>query len=658
MPTNLNLKGGGVTRRPGVYGSVDASALDQVALETNVVALVGDWPFLAKATAISISSPRSMIELQPLYEDLALAAKVLYNSALDDRVLGGPSRVILMNVQPTTQAAFVLDDSAGANSIKITSKKYGFTGNQVSTSLAVAGATFTFTFAWNGISEEFQFDGETGMSLSYTGSDAATMTVDYDNTAGLIIAFTSAPKGEGVYTFGTGYDYPFDGQITIDPDTTPTGSQTFTAIIEGTTAAGGTNQSETLTFANSGGGAAQTTVNHFTNVTKITFAETGTQNPAFVISGNSFNLSPSNFANVGAFVDRINDTANFTAVAGSPKTSKIPAGELDDQSAVTIKGATVELKAHQYTIMQKLASSALITPQRVGNLPPVAQATAFLGGGNETTASGTDWDDAFNALRSETPQIVWIDSNDIAIGQKLAAHCKYMAGQGGSECQGWYGQAANQDLATTKSNSAKLNSRFLWGLCYQEVDIIDPAGVVQRKGPEWQALTLAGIQAGTDVGTPLTFKRPNVLEVHENPSMKSDLEANRNLDFGLLFFTKDRLGLRVERSITTYQEDDNPIFSEGSAVESINTSIRDLRNNLQKLVGNPTSTATRGRIRSITINRLRIQVVEEIIKDFILDSVKVDDLGDTFRVSYTVAPVEPLNFIQIEAQVARIPSAG
>jgi len=145
--------------------------------------------------------------------------------------------------------------------------------------------------------------------------------------------------------------------------------------------------------------------------------------------------------------------------------------------------------------------------------------------------------------------------------------------------------------------------------------------------------------------------------VYQASTIKPDTDTDSLLQNGLLFMTRDRLGYRIERSLTTYLTDDNPIWSELSAVESVNTSIRDLRQNLDTLIGDPTRVTTAKVIASITKSRLRTQVASGIIKAFNEQSVTVTDLGDTFRVNYEMAATEPLNFIIVAATVTRIPTS-
>ena len=102
--------------------------------------------------------------------------------------------------------------------------------------------------------------------------------------------------------------------------------------------------------------------------------------------------------------------------------------------------------------------------------------------------------------------------------------------------------------------------------------------------------------------------------------------------------------------------DDNPVFSEVSANESLNTCIRDLRNFVTTKIGDQNVNGTAQLVRSICQTRLRQQVLDGIIKNYDADALQVTDLGDRLRVDARIAVVEPLNFIIINAEVVRTPS--
>ena len=93
-------------------------------------------------------------------------------------------------------------------------------------------------------------------------------------------------------------------------------------------------------------------------------------------------------------------------------------------------------------------------------------------------------------------------------------------------------------------------------------------------------------------------------------------------------------------------------------MESVLTCVRDLRAQLNSMIGTPARAFTASLIKSFAKARLSQQVDLGIIKAFDDKSLGVDDLGDTFRVNVTIAPTEPINFITINLTVDRIPSSA
>jgi hypothetical protein len=99
-------------------------------------------------------------------------------------------------------------------------------------------------------------------------------------------------------------------------------------------------------------------------------------------------------------------------------------------------------------------------------------------------------------------------------------------------------------------------------------------------------------------------------------------------------------------------KDNNPFYTEVSANESINLSIRDLRLFLDTEIGSKSTVAQKDNVQRLTINRLSFQRDSGLILDF--KDVVVRQSGDVLSVVYSVAGVEPLNFITITANVGRI----
>ena len=240
-------------------------------------------------------------------------------------------------------------------------------------------------------------------------------------------------------------------------------------------------------------------------------------------------------------------------------------------------------------------------------------------------------------------------SDSSTIGQALIAHCT-AAALAGYERNGWFGATSNKNLTAMFDDvTSQLNHRHVAAVG-QDIRIVRPDGKSAWVGPKYLAVLCAGMQAGTPIATPLTWKRPSVLDVRGG--WKLNLDAAEAISKGVCTISRDNLGFRIERSVTTHLEDDNPIYSEVSANESANYSVRDLRAALIGQIGGAVYVGTAKRLESVVKTRLDKQVQDQGIKAW--RNASVEDLGDTFRINYEVAAVEPLNFIQITASVVRI----
>jgi hypothetical protein len=245
-------------------------------------------------------------------------------------------------------------------------------------------------------------------------------------------------------------------------------------------------------------------------------------------------------------------------------------------------------------------------------------------------------------------QIVVPFSDDVLVHKEILKHCNASAIAGYERCA-WVGASANQTIQQIKDGWVKsLNSRNV-AIVGQSVKVVNPQGNIQTVEPKYFALICASMQAGTPVATPLTRKRPDIVDVLG--AWIANRDVTDAIKAGICALTSDNLGWRIERSVTTWIKDDNPIYSEVSANESINTSVRDLRNGLDIYIGDKNANVTGARLQGIVIARLDQQVIDGVIKAY--KNVVLEDLGDTLRVNYTVAAVEPINFIAITASVSR-----
>jgi hypothetical protein len=385
------------------------------------------------------------------------------------------------------------------------------------------------------------------------------------------------------------------------------------------------------------------------------------------LGGTAYNVNLTEFNYVGEIAALIDNNSNlgWHADAIHPRINKIPASEMDKQALVpcwNTAGASAThlgVRCDMWAILQALEASALVDASRAtgANLRPGPASLAgfseqlFFVGGSEGVAAVADYDDALAAIEYADIQIVVGMSDSLLVAKKLSQHCVASA-LAGYERNAYFGCPKNKTLKEVFDEfSSKINSRHV-ACAAQEVYLEDATGSLVWMEPTALAIMLAGMQAGTSVATPLTWKRPSVYDVRAKWDPSRD--ANEAISKGIINLSKDTLGFKVERSVTTWLEDDNPIYSEVSSNESINTSVRDLRAALLIRIGDAVYGNTASKLKSVVEARLNQQVSQGIIKAW--RNAELEDLGDTIRVNYEVAAVEPLNFILITASVVRIAS--
>lgn len=663
------------TYRPGTYGQPDVSALGGIVTETNILAVIADLPFLQAATPATYATQSALKAVDPTNDVLQRIAHLIYSAGARDSRVKVPSTVVLCNAQPCTQAIKTLDDAAAADSLTLSSVLWGPAGNNVhvdcvdGTGLTPAFTGRRLTVTRSGVPTWTEdVEQENIATFNYTGADAATMALAFAPTTGLTIAYTDTLLALG--TFATP-DYPFDGLITFTPSTAPVASNDFTATISGTNKATGLADTEVVTWLSGGGAGATPSTKTWSAITSIVFAEAGgpAQTPTFTIAGNSFDLTAtgvgSAYPTADSLATRVNTFANFTATNNSAEAAGIFTDELDTFTSATIKAAAKSLLAETRACQAAFNRSGLVTAARAagaGTSPPdysgiTATNAGYLSGGTATATADADVTTALTALESEDVNVVAAPGYTAASRHTLVGlHCETMAGSGQNERNAHVGAASSRALATLKADVVTQNARHL-NLWFQHFDVYDHKGVLTQLDPSWLALMGGAMQAGTPACTPLTRKLPNVVAVYNNANFNVDQQANVLIKYGLTAVTTHRRnGLQVERSVTTYKTDDNPIYSEMSANESLNLSIRDLRNALDIIVGDPGFVSTAPRLQSIANARLRRQANQNdlaLIKSFA--SVTIEDLGAAFRVTYSMAAVEPINFLIINPRVERQP---
>jgi hypothetical protein len=160
----------------------------------------------------------------------------------------------------------------------------------------------------------------------------------------------------------------------------------------------------------------------------------------------------------------------------------------------------------------------------------------------------------------------------------------------------------------------------------------------------------AGMQAGSAIAEPLTFKRPTITNIRNDASWTVSDNASELIDSGLMMLERvDGVGIRWIRSITTHLADDNLVFVEMSSNESLNHCAYNLRQALELFVGKRGLVGAAGSIQVKGGSELDNQVRDETIVAW--RNMTVEQIGDVYPVSVEVAPVNPINFVPITIHV-------
>lgn len=645
MPSSLNLNGLRIYK-PGVYATIDASALGGQNTSTGNVCLVGAFPSFEADNPLTFTSAGALRDYDSTDKELALLGKLAFAPSVDDRVPAGVNSLTILNVQTCAQAKYNLANDNADTVATFEASVWGAKGNNSYLTCSFDGA-FDVTLNRNGLAEEFlNVSSGDVCSFEYTGSALTSASLDLSDTSNLVITWTKdvdlSSNNAGVNVT----DMKTVAGLGFQLDEAPTGNVVI--VISGYNVAG-VETTQTITLSNT----TKVTSNVFSQIYGLTITNTAKAGLVLTIDGIAFDLDLSTFETVNDVVDFVNQANNdyhFTANYLASKSYNATA--LDGfRSVQDIKGVEVAVTANLQELIDTLSASKVASLVRVGTnaCDDFTNITGtFLIGGTQSSVVLGDWTSALELIETSDIQIVVPFSSDVDVHKEVLKHCTKSA-LAGSERNGWVGASANQSITDLKNNWVKaLNNRNI-ALVGQSVKVTNPQGVIQTLEPKYFALICASMQAGTPVATPLTRKRPDVVDV------LSAWIANRDvtdaIKAGICALTSDNLGWRIERSVTTWIKDDNPIYSEVSANESINTSVRDLRNALDIYIGDRNLNITGSRIQGIVSARLDQQVNDGIIKAY--KNVVLENLGDTLKVNYTVAAVEPLNFISITASVSR-----
>ncbi len=678
MPTSVLIDGKRYFK-PGVYGQPDASAVGGKAVSFGNLAIVGAFPQLQHDVAYEFLSPQAMTGWDPTSLEFARLAKLAFKPRVAG---GGANRCTLLNVQTNTQAYRTLLDGSGAGSILLESKLWGVKGNQVWVKVAanaVAGQDITIALPGTA-GEQFvgltsgnvlEFLCDTAVCVDLAGADD-TVKASIDQTNWKIYWEKRLPMAGGG---GAASDFaptvlPVASKLQVKSSAV-TGASSVAVTGTGLKTLGGVTTPFTGTaVCTVAPGVGYSDVIHtadgstyvWSEITLITHntAVGGTTDIKGWAVDTSLSTTPalSSFtylSDAANFVNTLNNKG-FYANIKNPKASQIPVAEFEPPSAdSSIKNTSVYIKADIWAILQALSASNIVEASRApsASRAPTNTTGKLLAGGNDGSAPtvAVDYADGLTKLENLDIQRVVVLSDDIEAGKALATHCYNAAVKFARERNGWFGAPANTTLANLQANYVnKLDNRNITLVADKiKIAAVKSGDSAAWLDPKYFAVMSAGLQCGLKPASTLTNLVPDILDFSHAWTDGSDEDAV--ISGGICGLYKDTFGRPAYlRSVTTHVRDDNPAYSETSANDSVNTSIRDLRAHLYSLIGDSIdSPLDTGSVEAMARDRLDYQIAQGWIRSY--SNVAVVLQTDTFSVDYSLNEIQPVNFIVVTPHV-------
>lgn len=385
MASTLNFNGR-VTAVPGVYTRVDASGLAAVGLgSTGIVALVGEAEGGAPYSVgvHRISNPAKVARVFRS-GDLLEAAMMAFSPSADPDIPGGAQEVVLVKVNPSTQAQATLSNADGPV-LDVSSVDYGAACNQIALTVSDGSAQGKALTVRQGDIVEFIDDigGAPVFSLEYTpgGNGADTMTAQID-ADGLALSFTASRTGLAADYAGTAAAI---SGMDSDAVNAITSSATVTVV---SASADDTEATVTIVGLDDGSGAVATETLQLDGTTPVagtqtwsavlgvivngetagavTVSDTGTSDPLFVAATDGTGTGVATFP---AALDGGNE--KIAVVADGASTAKVvilgsapdgtPQAEVVTLNGTTPVASTAEWGTVEYLALGGVAAARAVT---------------------------------------------------------------------------------------------------------------------------------------------------------------------------------------------------------------------------------------------------------------------------------------------------------
>lgn len=702
MSIKINFNGTSIIA-PGAYSVLNTDLLTTSQLgESGIVGIVGEADagqpgVLDIITAGQFQSAKRRYKSGPI----ARAIQLLANPSNDPAIPGGASTIIVYKTNASTQAAknLVHDLAASSGIIALTDRNWGVDGNKINIQLSQGDVA----------DHNARIVGDEEGPFSITDTDTLIVNVngtDYTYTTGLSTGShslddviddlndnanwsASRPVVADKVTVGAAEFLRLTSILTADATLLEYGIMTIDATsdletvfglattpvrgVKGsriltenkglkTNVSGSLGGLEVLEIEYTGAGtAAVLSVLDVSSVKRLQTTVTGAAADNLDIDLGSLT--------VAEVVSQINAHASYTCTSTLfNKESILASRVLDYYTGIDIENMAAKL----YNTVQAVADyinefSEFVTAEIQSNVYgqlEIISSPEFLSGGTKGASTNTNFQAGFDAMKEVRVNIVvpLVSEDGISpstytvdsIHAQANSHADFMCSiLGRSERNVYLAKKGAKSVAIAAARA--VNTRHC-SMTSQRVTALDEVGNLIVHD-EWAlGCILAGMQAGTPVGEPLTHKSLNIVALTQDASWKPRVDFAEMMDNGVLIIEQSDSGLfRVANANTTYSRDGNVVFNRISINEAANYVAFELRRHLELLfVGKKGRTGTVEAIKNAAIAKLQQLKDEEIIVEGNKQSgeiipafrnLRVSFSGTTCTVEVTITPVPGIDFV-------------
>lgn len=691
---------GQLTYRPVVSVTTEFADRSGLSPSTKALAVVGEFPFLEPFVPYAFTSLSAFLSAAPNNTQLKELANIIYTPSLAAPFNASPALVFLVNSRPSTQAFTMLEDSGGADTVKLTSNVWGLGGN-------LAAVTVTPRVTLGGYDVTVSSNGHTDSFIVDAFDDVLTVDYSHPNNGDVMIApktargFDDTIDGDGTLTAAkasgaANITFTFSRTITVDaagaddthtswiPDgpvqgtvavTVPGGDDLTTGPNLNVKFTGynhlGVPTTETVTFSKAEvegmSPVTESTTTNWSQVTKVSvYSDAGAGDWADGGSGGELTFAGTctvvgaeyGQTSVADAITYLNQLKGFVADTAAFNPTSVPLAQLDPNASDPLPAA---FDANRWAFVTNFNNNATyVTASYEGDYaaPPdfSAEVVATLGGGTQSTADTSSWQSAIDALKTAPATVVFPYTTDSAIQVLAQAHVSFMWGKGQRERQLVVVPPANSTFTTIKTLRKQMD--FKTTVLADAVRVVQWDGSTSDYSAVYWGLMFASLQCATsEIGQPLGGAKPRVTAFTRHPTLAGNDGAEELLRNSVTPLDDTGDGIHVVRWVTAHSQNNDPTRTEGSAVESLAFSNIAVREAVRPYLNTKAIPGLKGSIKASIEASLAVQASSYRIRTWFPKTLVVEELPTAFVAKYDVAPILPTNNIAVTSNAVAFPRA-